>query len=107
MNQRFKLRRFLWDANVHWETQNRLVWNQQECAHEEQELVYEVKSASAPRAFREFTALRICKNTGRQACYSEIIERQQVKRTPSGKYGENSGDPVLFWSDQSSKMQIR
>src|SRR5207302_7900511 len=37
---------------------------------------------------------QLFKNTGRQECYSETIERKQVKRTPSGKYGENSGDFV-------------
>jgi hypothetical protein len=31
---------------------------------------------------------------------------KQVKRTPSDKYGDNSGDPVHFWSQQSSEMPI-
>ena len=56
--------------------------------------------------FREFTGCRTCKNTGRQECYSETIERTQVIRPPSDKYGENSGDPVHFSSTQSSEMQI-
>jgi len=42
-------------------------------------------------SFHEFATGRICKNTGRQECCSEIIERRQVKRTPSGKYRENHG----------------
>src|SRR6266851_2468568 len=41
-----------------------------------------------------------------QECYSETIERTQVNRPPSDKYGENSGDSVHFWSHQSSEMQI-
>src|ERR1700745_348025 len=48
-------------------------------------------SESSPHA--EF-----CKNTGRQECYSETIERTQVNRQRSGKYGENSGDPAHFSS---------
>ncbi len=47
-----------------------------------------------------------CKNARRQACYSEIIERKQVKRSPSGKNERNSGDPANFSSQQSSEMQI-
>jgi hypothetical protein len=31
-----------------------------------------------------------------QECYSEIIERRRFNRTPSGQYGENSGDCVRF-----------
>ena len=31
----------------------------------------------------------------RQACYTESIERREVKRALFGKYGENSGDSVL------------
>ena len=27
-------------------------------------------------------------------------------RAPSGKYGENHGDPVHFWSYQTSEKQI-
>src|ERR1700746_3711152 len=48
-------------------------------------------SESSPHA--EF-----CKNTGRQECYSETIERTQVNRQRSGKYGGNSGDPAHFSS---------
>ena len=33
---------------------------------------------------------------GRQECYLEIIERRHLKRTPSGQYGENSGDSARF-----------
>src|SRR5260370_29390708 len=55
---------------------------------------------------KEFAARRIFKNTRRQECYSETIERRQVKRAPSGKYGENRGDPVHFSTHQSSEMQI-
>ena len=56
-------------------------------------------------SFREFTTRRICENTGRQECYSETIERTQVKRPRSGKYGENSEDPVHFSSHKSSETQ--
>src|SRR5271167_239476 len=51
--------------------------------------------------FREFGTCRICKNTRRQECYSETIERTQVNRPRSGKYGENSGDPTHFLSNVS------
>jgi hypothetical protein len=36
------VRAFPAGCKVHWETQNCSVWNEQECADEEQELVYEV-----------------------------------------------------------------
>ena len=55
---------------------------------------------------KKFAARRIRKNARRQACYSETIERKQVERTQSGKYGENSGDPAYFWSHQSPETQI-
>ena len=45
-------------------------------------------------------------NTVRQKCYSETTERRQVKGEPSGKYGENHGDPVHFLTHQSSEMQF-
>jgi hypothetical protein len=32
----------------------------------------------------------------RQACYTESIERREVKRALFGKYGENSGDHCAF-----------
>jgi hypothetical protein len=48
----------------------------------------------------------ICRNAGRQECSPEIIEPNQVKRTPSGQYGENSGDSVHFSCHQSLQMQI-
>jgi hypothetical protein len=38
----------------------------------------------------------ICKNTRRQECHSETIERKQVKSTTTGKCGENWGDPAHF-----------
>ena len=41
----------------------------------------------------------------RQECYSETIERRKVKHQPSGKYGENHGDPVHFSSHQSGKIR--
>ncbi len=31
-------------------------------------------------------------------CYTESIERREVRRALFGKYGENSGDPVHFLS---------
>jgi hypothetical protein len=34
----------------------------------------------------------------RQECYTESIERREVKRALFGKYGENSGDPTHFSS---------
>ena len=43
---------------------------------------------------KEFGARQIFKNTPRQECYSETIERRQVKRAQSGQYGENSGDSI-------------
>jgi len=49
-------------------------------------------------SFHEFATGRICKNTRRQECYSETIERRQVKCAPSGKYGENHGDPAHLTS---------
>ena len=49
-------------------------------------------------SFLQFARCRICKNTGRQECYSETIERTQVNRPRSGKYGENSGDSAHFSS---------
>ena len=60
-----------------------------------------------PRYIKSISQKRLrCKNTGRQECCSEIIERRQVKRAPSGKYGENPGEPMHFSSHQSSEMQI-
>jgi CheY-like chemotaxis protein len=41
-------------------------------------------------------ATRILRNMSRQECYSQDIERSQVRRTLSGEYGENSGDPMHF-----------
>jgi hypothetical protein len=41
----------------------------------------------------------------RQACYTESIERREVKRALFGEYGENHGDPVHFWPDQSSASE--
>jgi hypothetical protein len=42
----------------------------------------------------------------RQECYTEIIERREVKRALFGQYGGNSGDTVHFSSHQSSMMRI-
>jgi hypothetical protein len=49
-------------------------------------------------SFREFATWGICKNMRRQECYTESIERREVKRALFGKYGENSGDPTHFSS---------
>jgi hypothetical protein len=43
----------------------------------------------------------------RQECNSESVERRQVKRAPSGKYGENHGDPMHFSCHRYSEMYIR
>ena len=45
-------------CDVHWETQNRLVWNQQECVDEEQELVYEVAWIPELDVWRRFLRSR-------------------------------------------------
>jgi len=45
-------------------------------------------------------------NIVRQECYSETTERRQVERQPSGKYGENHGDPVHLLTHQTSEMQF-
>jgi hypothetical protein len=55
---------------------------------------------------KDFATWQIFRNTRRQECYSETIERTQVNRPPSDKHGENSGDPVHFSSTQSSELQI-
>jgi hypothetical protein len=55
---------------------------------------------------KEFATWQIFRNMRRQACYSETIERTQVNRPPSDKYGDDSGDPMHFSFTQSSKMQI-
>ena len=47
-------------------------------------------------SFREFARWLICKNMRRQECYTESIERREVKRALFGKYGENSGHPTHF-----------
>jgi len=36
------------------------------------------------------------KTCGRKECYTESIERREVKRALFGKYGENSGDSTHF-----------
>jgi hypothetical protein len=41
-------------VNVHWETQRRAVWNEQECAAEEQELIYEVAWIPELATWRRF-----------------------------------------------------
>jgi len=41
-------------VDVHWETQHRLVWNEQEYAAEEQELIYEVAWIPEIGAWRRF-----------------------------------------------------
>ncbi len=41
-------------ADTHWETENRTVWNQQEHASEERELVYEVSWNAELGAWRRF-----------------------------------------------------
>jgi hypothetical protein len=45
-------------CNAHWETQNRSVWNQEECADEEQELVYEVTWIPELDVWRRFLRSR-------------------------------------------------
>jgi hypothetical protein len=40
--------------DVHWETQNRTVWNEQEHASEERELVYEISWISELGVWRRF-----------------------------------------------------
>ena len=45
-------------VDVHWETENRVVWNEQECAAEEQELVYEVTCIPELGAWRRFLRSR-------------------------------------------------
>ena len=49
-------------------------------------------------SLREFATWRICKNMRRQECYTESIERREVKPALFGKYGENLGDPTHFSS---------
>ncbi len=45
-------------AEVHWETDKRVVWNEMECAAEEQELIYEVTWISEIGAWRRFLKSR-------------------------------------------------
>jgi hypothetical protein len=45
-----------------------------------------------------------CKNIRRQECNLESIERRQVKRAPSGKYGENHGGPMHSSCHRNSEM---
>ncbi len=45
-------------VDVYWETQNRMVWNELECAAEEQELTYEVTWIPELAAWRRFLKAR-------------------------------------------------
>jgi hypothetical protein len=44
--------------DVHWETDNRVVWNEMECAAQEQELIYEVTWIPEIGAWRRFLKSR-------------------------------------------------
>jgi len=46
------------EVDVHWETENRVVWNEQRNAAEEQELVYEVTWIPELGAWRRFLRSR-------------------------------------------------
>ena len=45
-------------VEAHWETDNRVVWNEMECAAEEQELIYEVTWIPEIGAWRRFLKSR-------------------------------------------------
>jgi hypothetical protein len=45
-------------VDVHWETDNRVVWNEMECAAQEQELIYEVTWIPEIGAWRRFLKSR-------------------------------------------------
>ena len=45
-------------AEEYWETQNRMVWNESECATEEQELIYEITWVPELGAWRRFLKSR-------------------------------------------------
>src|SRR6267378_4408396 len=66
------------------------------------------RSSGFASRFIPMTSLHaeLCKNTGRQECYRETIERRQVTRSQSAKYGENHGEPLHFSSHRSSKIEI-
>jgi len=39
---------------VHWETENRIMWNERDCVSEKQELIYEVSWISELGLWRRF-----------------------------------------------------
>lgn len=45
---------FVAQLDMHWETERRVVWNAQECATEQRELVYEVSWIPELAAWRRF-----------------------------------------------------
>ena len=45
-------------VDMHWETENRVMWNEQDCVSEEQELVYEVSWICELGVWRRFLRSR-------------------------------------------------
>jgi len=43
---------------VHWETENRLIWNERECLSEKEELIYEVSWICELGVWRRFLRSR-------------------------------------------------